>query len=123
MPARRAVALPSWRRKSANWRREVDAGVQLVQETGSTLEAIAVEIQALVSFVESVAAATRDQTDAIEEVNVAINTLDQVTQQNAAMVEQTTAASRQLADQAQELAQTIDVFRIDDQQSSLRRAA
>ena len=103
--------------------KEVDAGVQLVQETGSTLEAIAVEIQALVSFVESVAAATRDQTDAIEEVNVAINTLDQVTQQNAAMVEQTTAASRQLADQAQELAQTIDVFRIDSPAPAVRRAA
>ncbi|MCD6664833.1 MAG: hypothetical protein LT081_01965, partial [Hydrogenophaga sp.] len=58
-------------------------------------------------------AAAGEQSDGISQVNVAVNQLDQMTQQNAALVEQSAAAAESLKDQAQRLAEVVKVFRID----------
>jgi methyl-accepting chemotaxis protein len=102
---------------------EVEQGVGLVQETGVALSHIAREIVGLVQFVETVAHAAKEQSDAIEEVNAAIATMDQVTQQNAAMVEETTAASRQLARQADHLSKAVDAFHVGSTRDAAALAA
>ena len=64
-------------------------------------------------MVESIASASEEQRVGIEEVNRAITQMDQVTQQNAALVEEAAAATQSLQDQATELAQTVSIFKID----------
>lgn len=82
---------------------EVGAGAKLVQQTGQALGAIANKIAAITEVVDEIAAASRDQSVALREVNGAVGDMDQLTQQNAAMVEETSAASRMLANEADQL--------------------
>ena len=64
-------------------------------------------------IIGEITAAAGEQSDGIGQVNVAVNQLDQMTQQNAALVEESTAAAESLKDQANRLAQVIQIFRID----------
>ena len=73
--------------------------------------------------VETIATASRDQSAALQEVNTSVNQMDQMTQQNAAMVEQTTQASRQLATEADALMALVDRFRLGAGAERLRQAA
>ncbi|MFD1745972.1 methyl-accepting chemotaxis protein [Rhizobium helianthi] len=91
---------------------EVDNGSRLVQETGQALEAIGAQVARINTQVESIALSSRDQSSALQEVNGAVNQMDQLTQQNAAMVEETSAASRQLADEADQLVTLLRQFRV-----------
>jgi methyl-accepting chemotaxis protein len=93
--------------------KQVDVGVQLVGETGTALVEIAAQIAKLNGLVAQIAAAAHEQSAGLREVNVAVNQMDQVTQQNAAMVEQSTAASHGLAGEAQELARLVGQFQLD----------
>ncbi|QFY59114.1 HAMP domain-containing protein [Rhizobium grahamii] len=93
--------------------REVTAGSTLVQKTGAVLASISQEIIAISKHVETIATASQDQSAALQEVNGSVNAMDQMTQQNAAMVEDTTQASRQLAHEADTLMTLIRQFRID----------
>jgi methyl-accepting chemotaxis protein len=61
-----------------------------------------------------ISSAASEQSDGIGEVNTAVNQLDQMTQQNAALVEQSAAAASSLQEQAQRLAQAISVFRLEE---------
>ncbi|MDQ0458133.1 methyl-accepting chemotaxis protein [Rhizobium paknamense] len=90
---------------------EVTAGAKLVQETGAALTAIGKQISTISERVEGIAATSRDQSSALGEVNSAVNQMDQLTQQNAAMVEETSAASRQLAEEADQLVLLLQQFR------------
>ncbi|WP_179038599.1 methyl-accepting chemotaxis protein [Rhizobium leguminosarum] len=92
--------------------REVTAGSELVQKTGSVLASISQEIIAISGHVETIATASRDQSAALQEVNGSVNAMDQMTQKNAAMVAQTTQASRLLAGEADTLMALIERFRI-----------
>jgi methyl-accepting chemotaxis protein len=92
--------------------RGVEAGVQLVGETGTTLERIVAHVARLNNLVSDIAAATRDQANGLSQVNNAVDQIDQVTRQNAAMVEQSTAASHHLAEEAAELTRLVGQFRI-----------
>ncbi|MGO8501505.1 methyl-accepting chemotaxis protein [Rhizobium leguminosarum] len=92
--------------------REVTAGSELVQKTGSVLASISQEIIAISGHVETIATASRDQSAALQEVNGSVNAMDQMTQKNAAMVAETTQASRLLAGEADTLMALIDRFRI-----------
>ncbi|MDQ0320618.1 methyl-accepting chemotaxis protein [Pararhizobium capsulatum DSM 1112] len=91
---------------------EVQTGVSLVKATGEAL----VEIEALVNrvndHVASIATAAREQATGLQEVNTAVNSMDQMTQQNAAMVEETTAASQTLAQESSELKTLLQRFRL-----------
>jgi len=89
---------------------QVASGVTLVGETGKALGRTLEQVEQLNRLVSDIAASTQEQSTALHEVNTAINQMDQVTQQNAAMVEQATAASHSLSDEATELGRLIGQF-------------
>jgi methyl-accepting chemotaxis protein len=92
---------------------EVNSGSHLVQETGAVLASISQQIVSVSSHVDMIATASRDQAAALHEVNGSVNQMDQMTQQNAIMVDEATAASRQLANQADTLMMLVEQFRLE----------
>ena len=92
---------------------EVAAGSHLVQETGAVLASISQQIVTVSQHVDMMATASRDQAAALNEVNGSVNQMDQMTQQNASMVELTTVASRQLASEADTLMMLVEQFRLE----------
>ena len=93
--------------------RQVVTGVGLVGETGEALGRIAQQVTAISGVVGAISASTTEQATGLRQVNIAINQMDQVTQQNAAMVEQSTAASHALAGDADELARLVGQFNLE----------
>jgi methyl-accepting chemotaxis protein len=91
---------------------QVDRGVQSVAETGRSLERIVCEVGEIHGVVTEIAASAQEQASGLAQVNAAINQMDHVTQQNAAMVEQSTAASHALAQEAEALVQLTRRFKI-----------
>ena len=91
---------------------EVGQGVEFVGRTGEALRAIAQEVDEIDDLVGAMAASTTEQARGLTEINATMNQMDQVTQQNAAMVEETTAASHSLAQEATRLAQRMGELRI-----------
>jgi methyl-accepting chemotaxis protein len=91
---------------------QVETGVRRVEETGKALESIVTQVMKLSHLVSDIAASAQEQATGLHEVNSAVNQMDQVTQQNAAMVEQATAASHGLAGEAEALAGLIGQFNI-----------
>jgi methyl-accepting chemotaxis protein len=89
---------------------QVDRGVSLVGETGKVLERIVTQVTQINGVVTEIAASAEEQSTGLQQVNTAVNQMDQVTQQNAAMVEQATAASHALASEADTLARLISRF-------------
>jgi methyl-accepting chemotaxis protein len=92
--------------------KQVDAGVGLVGETGAALSRILGQVAEIDAAVASIAASAVAQASGLAEVSTAVNQMDQVTQQNAAMVEQSTAAARALADETRELVRLTSRFRL-----------
>ena len=105
--------------------RQVEAGVDLVDRTGSALTVIAAEVDQVRFLAAEIAASAREQASGLQEVNTAINQMDRVTQQNAAMVEQSTAASHMLAEQSRELSALVSRFETEQARATTmeRRAA
>ena len=91
---------------------QVATGVKLVGETGQALSRIVAQVSQLNGLVVELAASAKEQSTGLGEVNAAVNQMDQVTQQNAAMVEQATAASHGLESEAAELARLVGQFQI-----------
>jgi len=91
---------------------QVGRGVRLVGETGQTLEQILGQVAEINDLVGEIAASSKEQAVGLAEVNQAVNQMDQVTQQNAAMVEQSTAASHALSNEAAELERLIGRFQV-----------
>lgn len=89
---------------------QVETGASLVGKTGDTLLSIVRRVAQIDEVVREISSAAQEQATALREVNVAINQMDQTTQQNAAMVEETTAASHSLASEADTLAQLVQQF-------------
>jgi len=89
---------------------QVASGVTLVGETGKALGRTLEQVEQLNRLVSEIAASAQEQATGLHEVNSAVNQMDQVTQQNAAMVEQATAASHSLAGEAAELARLVGQF-------------
>lgn len=103
---------------------QVKRGVTLVDETGDLLGAIAERVSALNAQVKEIAETAATQATSLEQVNTAVGDMDRMTQQNAAMVEESTAAARSLADEATELDRLIAQFKSDgDSRSQVRRPA
>ena len=92
---------------------EVNSGSQFVQQAGSVLAQISGQIVTISQHVEMIARASHDQASALQEVNASVNHMDQMTQKNAGMVEETTAASRELASEADALLYLIQQFKIE----------
>ncbi|MBO3760999.1 methyl-accepting chemotaxis protein [Ciceribacter sp. L1K22] len=91
---------------------DVEGGVALVLKTGESLSQIETNIVAINDHIGAIADASRDQSTRLSEINSSVNDLDQVTQQNAAMVEETTAAAFALASEADGLTQQVSHFAI-----------
>jgi len=91
--------------------REVGSGVELVGRTRESLEAIVQQVSSISVIVADIAASAQEQASGLAQVNTAVNQMDQVTQQNAAMVEESTAACRSLAREAEELARLMAGFK------------
>lgn len=97
---------------------QVNDGVSLVGETGSLLETILRRISAINTLASEIASSTITQSTNLEQINSAVGDMDRMTQQNAAMVEESSAAARSLADEANELTNMVGRFRTAGESSS-----
>ena len=95
---------------------EVKQGTQLAQEAGTTMQDVVNSVARVSSVIEEISQASREQTDGIEQINEAVSQMDQGTQQNAALVEQATAAAAALQQQAHELKQVVAAFHLEGEQ-------
>ena len=91
---------------------KVETGARLVQDAGSTMGEIVASVQRVTDVIGEITAAAAEQSEGIGQVNGAVANLDQMTQQNAALVEESAAAAESLKDQAQRLMQSMQVFRL-----------
>ena len=91
---------------------QVKRGVGLVGQAGDALRGIESSVSDIYTFVSEIAVSAREQSSGLAEINTAVNQLDQVTQQNAAMFEETTAASHSLTREAQSLNDTMSIFNL-----------
>lgn len=91
----------------------VRSGVALVGQTGKALEEILVQVQEAHVNVAAIVEAAREQSTGLREINQSVNSMDQATQQNAAMVEESTAASHSMAREAEALHDLLRQFRLD----------
>jgi len=98
--------------------RKVGDGSLLVTQSGETLEQIVISVKKVSDIVAEIAAASREQSSGIEQVNKAVMQMDQMTQQNAALVEQATAASQSMADQARDLTTMIGKYRVGESEAA-----
>ncbi len=102
---------------------QVSAGVERVGRTREALGRIVARVIEIDTQVKAIAASAREQATGLAEVNATMGQLDQVVQQNAAMVEETTAAAHALSSESQELAERVDMFDIGQKKGRGRKAA
>jgi methyl-accepting chemotaxis protein len=106
----------------ANSTAQVDSGVKLVAGTGEALDKIVAQVNDINGVVDEIAAKATEQANSLREVNVAVGQMDQVTQQNAAMVEETTAASHNLSRESDELVRLVGQFTVAGGESGRNRS-
>jgi methyl-accepting chemotaxis protein len=97
---------------------KVESGARLVADAGATMQEIVASVKRVSDIVGEITAATTEKAHGIVEVNDAVSQLDQMTQQNAALVEQSAAATESLKDQAVRLSQVVGAFHLDAQQAA-----
>ncbi|WP_374197279.1 methyl-accepting chemotaxis protein [Janthinobacterium sp. UMAB-60] len=93
---------------------KVGAGSKLVDQAGATMQDVVDSVQRLSAIIGEITDASEEQRLGIEQVNEAISQMDQVTQQNAALVEEAAAAANAMQDQAAQLSHAVQVFRLKD---------
>lgn len=91
---------------------KVDNGSRLVNQSGDTLTSIVKAVEEVAVFVKTIANASQEQTSGITQVNTAVAQMDQMTQQNSALVEEVTAAGVTMADQAQKMSAELSFFNV-----------
>ena len=91
---------------------KVEAGNQLVEQAGHTIAGVVSSVKQVTNIMVEISAASREQSDGIEQVNQAVTQMDQVTQQNAALVEEAAAAAESLQNQAAELVKHVSLFKL-----------
>ncbi|GKW24136.1 methyl-accepting chemotaxis protein [Pectobacterium carotovorum subsp. carotovorum] len=92
--------------------KKVQDGMGLVEETGVTMNSLVTNVQGVTGIISEIAQASREQSDGINQINLAVGQIDTTTQQNAALVEESAAAALSLQDQANSLARTVSVFNL-----------
>ncbi|HEX8403278.1 MAG TPA: methyl-accepting chemotaxis protein [Duganella sp.] len=97
---------------------KVGSGTKLVEQAGSTMNEVVASIKQVTDIVGEISAATQEQNDGIAQVHQSITQMDETTQQNSALVEQTAAAAQTLRDQADALEQVVSAFTIGAPQAS-----
>jgi len=91
---------------------KVGAGAELVKVAGETMQEIVTSVTSVANIMEEITAATREQSLGIEQVNIAVTQMDQVTQQNAALVEEAAAAAESMQHQATGLSEIVSIFKL-----------
>ncbi|MES2076267.1 MAG: methyl-accepting chemotaxis protein [Pseudomonadota bacterium] len=91
---------------------KVELGARLVEQAGTTMKEIVVHVRHVTDIIGDITTASTEQTVGIEQINQAIAQMDQVTQQNAALVEEAAAAAAQLQEQSFALAEVVSVFQL-----------
>ena len=102
---------------------KVEIGVNLVGESSKSQTEIVDSISNVGSIIAEISAASQDQSEGIEQVNTAVTSLDEVTQQNAALAEQTSASAAALSSQAAEMSRKMEFFKISRQRDERRAVA
>ncbi len=102
---------------------KVEEGSKLVDESGKTLEEIVNSVKKVTDIVAEIAAASREQSSGIEQVNKAVMQMDTTTQQNAALVEEAAAASQAIVEQAQSLAAMVEHYNVGGEAPRIARAS
>ena len=100
---------------------QVNAGSRLVHDAGATMEKVVDSVRRVTAIVNEISHASQEQSTGIVEVNTAVSHMDQSTQQNAALVEQATAAAQSLQQQAAQLADAVAGFKLDNAARRLPR--
>jgi methyl-accepting chemotaxis protein-2 (aspartate sensor receptor) len=91
---------------------KVGAGSQQVERAGATMQEIVASVKRVTDIMGEISAASEEQSSGIDQVNRAVSQMDEVTQQNAALVEEAAAAAGSLQEQAQRLAEAVAVFKV-----------
>jgi len=98
---------------------KVEDGAKLVDQAGSTMQKIVASVQRVTDIMGEIASASKEQTSGIDQINQAIMQMDDVTQQNASLVEEAAAAAGALEDQAAKLLKSVSMFKLDGDQTVL----
>ena len=93
----------------------VNEGSELAQQAGETMDEIATEVLRMTKLMREIATASQEQSRGIEQVNIAVNQMDETAQQNAALVQQSSAATRSLEEQSRELMEAMSSFKLTTQ--------
>jgi methyl-accepting chemotaxis protein len=109
---RSAEAAREIKRLIADSTERVEAGHGIAADAGRTMDDVVAQVRRVNDLIAEISASTREQTQGIGEVNGAVSQLDQMTQQNAALVEQSAAAAQSMAQQAARLADAVRVFKV-----------
>ncbi|MCI1007424.1 methyl-accepting chemotaxis protein [Herbaspirillum sp. C7C8] len=99
----------------------VDNGSRLVEQAGATMSEVVASVRRVTDVVAEISAASNEQSDGIEQINHAIVQMDEVTQQNAALVEQAAAAAQSLQEQSGRLVETVSIFKLGSHEASRAR--
>ena len=102
---------------------KVNAGAKLVDQAGATMDEIVASVRRVTDIMGEISSASLEQTEGIEQINMAVSPMDQVTQQNASLVEEAAAAAESLQDQAGKLAELVTVFKLDARAPSVAAPA
>jgi methyl-accepting chemotaxis protein len=94
---------------------KIQLGTGLVEQAGNTMSTLVGNVHQVTQIVGEIAIASREQSEGIDQVNQAVAQMDQVTQQNAALVEEAAAATQSLQDQAAALQQTVSIFKVGEE--------
>jgi methyl-accepting chemotaxis protein len=94
---------------------QIDIGAKLVQQAGATMEDVVASVRRVTDIMGEITSASSEQSIGIDQVNTAITQMDQVTQQNAALVEEAAAAAASMQDQAARLAEVASSFKLGDE--------
>ena len=94
---------------------KVDAGARLVDAAGQTMDEIVGSVKGVTDLIAEIAAASQEQSSGIAQVNMAVTQMEQVVQQNASLVEEATAATESMKDQARALLQSVSRFKLGDE--------
>ena len=95
----------------------VTQGCKLVEQAGSTMDEIVVSVRRVADIMGELTTAAQDQSSGIDQINQAMGQMDQVTQGNAALVEEAAAAAQSLENQAKMLVRSVDVFKLSNRQA------
>ncbi|MBE7528049.1 PAS domain-containing protein [Betaproteobacteria bacterium PRO4] len=102
---------------------KVEDGTQLVDQAGRTMEEIVQSVKRVTDIMGEISAASHEQSIGIEQVNQAITQMDEITQQNAALVEEAAAASESMREQADQLSRAVAVFKLEQGMASMQSAS